>query len=374
MFALRSLGKMVWGSKESPEAYKIDTGVLYEVRPDTRVPRKCLFKDAELVIRRTTVPFNYQLVAVRVFEEGEEDLADNGQALDDERAFLIGAELRFTSATIDNAAGFKWEDASGVPRVYYEFVSDAGSVTAEKRSQFALAVARCAWERQNRESYTAADPEEIDRIVTMVEDEELEQILMNAKIDDEELGAMEQPVPEKNPKKSRQPSGPQLPAPPRKMKAGDITLSVLGGLYIFDPSKTEFVMVAPEVTLAVVNPAKYEYWINVVSDECKYLSQVIDPGMNAVFNHDYRSLIWNYFDANGKAYSFSLVADDDEHYDTMHQGMTRAAYETLNQEPWKKATVSAQDYMLDAYEEDVAMPTAPEEWDGSEGSEEETEE
>ncbi|KAJ1844289.1 Vacuolar import and degradation protein 27 [Coemansia sp. RSA 2703] len=42
--------------------------------------------------------------------------------------------------------------------------------------------------------------------------------------------------------------------------------------------------------------------------------------------------------------------------------MTKAAYETLNREPWSKVSVSSQDYMLDAQEEDIEMMSVPDTW------------
>ncbi|KAJ2470910.1 Vacuolar import and degradation protein 27, partial [Coemansia sp. RSA 2320] len=61
MNALKSLGKLVWGSKDNPEMFKLTSGVLYEVNPVAKVTRKCIFKDAELCIRRTDAEFQYQL-------------------------------------------------------------------------------------------------------------------------------------------------------------------------------------------------------------------------------------------------------------------------------------------------------------------------
>ncbi|KAJ1750097.1 Vacuolar import and degradation protein 27 [Coemansia sp. RSA 1821] len=383
MHALRSLGKLVWGDKQSPEMFKLPSGVLYEERAAAKSGRKCIYKDSELCIRKTSTPFQYQLVAVRALEEGEE-LSDS---LDDERSFLIGTELKFAPTTFEGAHGFKWKDA-GEENVQVEFIADEGTNKAT-RETFAMAVARCAWERKNRRAYTDADEAEVKQLMDQAEDEELERLLDSVKLDDAELeaAAADVPVSPSKPSKPSKPVDPEaaaaaaspvtlprceLPPEPVEMADGEIIVSTLGELYLFDAQTCEFVQVSSEVALTVVQTGKFEYYINVAANDRSFVSQLIDPEMNAVFNHDHGSLIWNYFDA-GRAYSFSLVAVDEKHYEALHQGMTRAAYETLNQEPWAKATVSSQDYILDAYEEDVEMLPEPSTWE-SEGEEEASEE
>ncbi|KAJ2314999.1 Vacuolar import and degradation protein 27 [Coemansia sp. RSA 2611] len=370
MNALRSLGKLVWGGDEGPEQFKLTSGVLYEERAGAKVGRKCVYKDAELCIRKTSAAHQYQLVVVRALEEGE-DLSDS---LDDERSFLIGVELKFAPTTFESNPGFKWKDSGD--SVVYEFIADEG-VNQATRDAFAMAVARCAWERKSRRAYTEADAGEIQQLMEQAEDEELERLLDSVKLDDADLEAAVGDVsPAQLPKTvdpeaaaaSAAPVVPpqwELPAEPAEMADGEVIVSTLGELYLFDARTGEFVQVAKEAALTVVKTDTYTYHMNVASNERSFASQQIEPNMNAVFNHDHGSLIWNYFD-QGRAYSFSLVAADEKHYEALHQGMTRAAYETLNQESWNKANVSSQDYILDAYEEDVDMLPEPEGWESDE--------
>ncbi|KAJ2374061.1 hypothetical protein IW150_003302, partial [Coemansia sp. RSA 2607] len=51
MYSLRSLGKLVWGSKDNPTDAKLASGTFYEIQPGSKVVRKCLYKDSELTIR-----------------------------------------------------------------------------------------------------------------------------------------------------------------------------------------------------------------------------------------------------------------------------------------------------------------------------------
>ncbi|KAJ1814101.1 Vacuolar import and degradation protein 27, partial [Coemansia sp. RSA 2599] len=390
MNTLKSLGKLLWGAKQEPERARIASGVFYQTNPAAKVRRKCLYKDSELTICRTDVKHQFLLIVQQVFDDGEEELED-AEDLDDEHEFLIGEELRFAATLVEGSNGFKWadpEDPEGVAG--YEFViEDPKSDSKVVRDGFALAVAQCVWERKNERSYTQAPEAEIASIVMQVEDEELEKMLNSVAISENELQDMinegksqENPSPEtKSPKtsptgkgkgknkgparqeKHRKPNkyDEHLPAPPKKIAFGDITVSVIGALYLFDFASESFVEVDSSVALSVIETDKYTYFINVIANERDYVTQPIEPSMNAIFNHDHLSLIWNFFE-DGKAYSFSLVASDESHYNALHQGMTKAAYETLNEMPWSKVGVSSQDYLLDAQEEDIDMAAVPENW------------
>ncbi|KAJ2346645.1 Vacuolar import and degradation protein 27, partial [Coemansia sp. RSA 2671] len=372
MNALKSLGKLVWGSKDNPELFKLTSGVLYEVNPAAKVSRKCIFQDAELCIRRTDVQFQYQLVALRVFEEGEDELAasgDDADELDDECAFLIGVELKFMPTVVELAHGFKWVDvAAGDGAIEYEYIVEDATANKATRDAFAMAVARCAWERKARRSYTQAAEADVKAMLAQAEDDQLERMLNSVQINDDDIATAvadldtvdEAPLPAP----AAAPAAHKwvLPAEPKETPTGEVVVSILGEFYMFDAETTVFTQVAAEVALTVIETDQYTYWLNVASDARSYVAQLIEPEMNAVFNHDHHSLIWNYFDENGKAYSFSVVSADDKHYEALHQGMTRAAYETLNREPWHKVNESTQDYLLDAGEEDNDMMDVPEDW------------
>ncbi|KAJ1838917.1 Vacuolar import and degradation protein 27, partial [Coemansia sp. RSA 2703] len=101
MYSLRSLGKLVWGSKDNPTDAKLASGTFYEIQPGSKVVRKCLYKDSELTIRSTDIEHQYQLVVQQVFDDGEEELEGSEELEDDERAFLIGIELRFTTTRVE---------------------------------------------------------------------------------------------------------------------------------------------------------------------------------------------------------------------------------------------------------------------------------
>lgn len=377
MNALRSIGKLVWGGgKDNPELMRLTSGVLYEVDSTSKVSRKCIYKEAQLSIRRTNTDFNYQLAAQRVFEEGEQDLEEDvDEVLDEERAFLIGRELQFAPTVIEGGTqhGFKWVDSLS-PNLQFEYIVDDEVANKATRETFNLLVARCVWERKTCKQYTDQDVDEVQDIVDRHEHEQLDKVLENVHIDDSELdaavNAVEQDAAAEAKAKASAAAATtkaeeykwELPPEPASMAEGDIVVSTLGGLYMFDASTGIFAQVCEEVALTVVKIEDFTYFMNVASDDRVYCSQQIEPSMNAIFNHDHRSLIWNYFDQNERAYSFSVMSAGEKHYEALHQGMAKAAYETLNQEPWHKVSGSSQDYMLNAYEEDVDMLSVPDDW------------
>ncbi|KAJ2636772.1 Vacuolar import and degradation protein 27 [Coemansia sp. RSA 1286] len=389
MNALKSLGRLVWGSQPDPESARLSSGVFYHTNPGAKVARKCLYKDSELSICRTDIKYQFLLIVQQVFADGEEELEDSDD-LDNEHEFLIADELHFTAHVADGFKGFRWvdpDDPSG--RAMYEFIiEDSKSDSKLVRDCFARAVAHCVWERKNERPYTQASEAEINAIVSRVEEEELEKMLNSVSISDTELQAaladaepptaaspdkaddassaaekrkIKSPVTRKEKHKKANKYDKDLPPSPDKIAFGDITVSVIGALYLFDSATESFVEIDSSVALSVIETGKFTYYINVIANDRDYVSQLVEPSMNAIFNHDHLSLIWNYF-TDSRAYSFSLAASDESHYNALHQGMTKAAYETLNKVPWSKVSVSSQDYLLDAHEEDLEMAPVPETW------------
>ncbi|KAJ1942731.1 Vacuolar import and degradation protein 27, partial [Kickxella alabastrina] len=320
-------------SNPSPENLKLTTGVLYELHPPgSKVTRVCLYKDAEISIRRTKIPHQFQLVVQKVIEEGEEP-QDSDDELDDERAFLIDVGLKFINTKYEGHLGFKWRDplsatVGGGFEFIVEYPTDSDKVVRDK---FALAVAKCAWERMHERSYEEGEEAEFQKIVDDAEAEDLENLLNSVTIDESDiLAAVADHKPDLTPVKQQPPL--RKPKEPAALAMGIITVSVIGSLFLFDPHTSEFVLLDKEVALSVVEMSKFTYFINVISNRKNYVSQLVDPDMNAVFNNEHRSLIWNYFDSTG-SYSFSFKAADERHYESLHQGMTKAAYETLSREP-----------------------------------------
>ena len=77
MFALKTFGKLIFGSNGQESMIELPQGQLYLVRPlSPKGYSELIYKDASISIRRTSTEHNFQLVVTRVFEEGEQELPE----------------------------------------------------------------------------------------------------------------------------------------------------------------------------------------------------------------------------------------------------------------------------------------------------------
>lgn len=124
------------------------------------------YRDAVATIRRTSVPFQYQLVITRAYEEGEEQLLEEdaectfmlssllvhlltyeSTSAEDERVFLLDQGLSFRSGILDGDVTFAWRDLSGDPGDMWEFVVNSKSVPKATSGVFEMTVLQCMYER-----------------------------------------------------------------------------------------------------------------------------------------------------------------------------------------------------------------------------------
>ncbi len=187
----------IWSDSSNAELLQLPSGSLYLVRPSSTLKgtRECIYKDAVAAIRRTGTAHNYQLVVVRAYEEGEEQLLDEeaeGEP-DDERVFLIDEQLHFragTTAAPDEeggvGAGAAGEEGGEVPCFIWradpsggstrsvgggeeeedllEFVVDPKQVNNVTRSVFEVTYLQCAFERKFGRSHEDATDEDLDKL------------------------------------------------------------------------------------------------------------------------------------------------------------------------------------------------------------------
>ncbi|KAJ2462696.1 hypothetical protein EV174_007072, partial [Coemansia sp. RSA 2320] len=185
------------------------------------------------------------------------------------------------------AHGFKWVDsACDDGTLEYEYIVEDLSANKPTRDAFAVAVARCAWERKARRPYTQAADSDIKAAIAQAEDEQLEKMLNSVQINDADIDAAVaevdsvvevQPAPavasaaaatstkrraKRAPKAPKAPKW-ELPAEPKETPTGEVVVSILGELYMFDAHTAVFTQVSKEVALTVVETGKFTYWVNV---------------------------------------------------------------------------------------------------------------
>lgn len=399
MFMLKSIFGKIWGDQDNVELIQIPAGALYLVRPSSvKGSRECIYKDAVATIRRTQTEHNYQLVVTRAYDEGEQQLLDEDEESDDERSFLIDQSLDFRTAT--NPEGhptFAWRDLSGVGDSddLLEFVMEDAQVNSVTRSIFEVTFLQCVYERKYNTSHEAASDEDLDKLkykpsstkglypatpaAKPVEQELSEQVAG--------LNVKDEPSPpaastSKTASKSRKPSAsskaqtskpvkPLVPAAPEEnfpiQGAPEILLKTEADLYLYDQSSGLFMSQEKGVTAEIAEAGRFLYWLSISSPSRRWLSQRLDASMNANFASDSLSAVWNYFDQDRHCYSWLLRFRSKEDYDAYQQGFAKLMWETLNEEKWERGVkADDQQYVVDAYEDDVEMSSVEDSEDDAE--------
>ncbi|KAG0149087.1 hypothetical protein CROQUDRAFT_654179 [Cronartium quercuum f. sp. fusiforme G11] len=139
---------------------------------NNKITRECIYLAADVIIRPTSIPFNYQLVASRILAEDEE-LPDNEH--DFEKIFLIDQTIEFSSYPstdeVDHdgtpSTTFGWTDKSSEKSTdRYEFVIDPNDplCSDEQVDRFTEILYRCMWERIHSKDSAEAPEEDLEAL------------------------------------------------------------------------------------------------------------------------------------------------------------------------------------------------------------------
>ncbi|KAJ1678793.1 Vacuolar import and degradation protein 27, partial [Spiromyces aspiralis] len=376
MFSLSNLTKYIWGNSEGSELAVIPSGQFYVLRKASkRAPRQCIYNEAQLAIRRTDVKYQYQLEVARVYYDeaqrpDDSKLTDDDE-LDDEQMFLIDKTLQFRESEYDDKPSFVWCDpankSEGIDEEY-EFVIDSELRSAKlSPGQFLVVFGQCVWERTHRKSNKLATNEEIEGIINeMAADASRSH---GGDRDNSGVDTLAKQVGGLTVAEDTSTPTLEAPDPPATLANGTEIAKSSGMFFIYDPELQGFVLYDDEVEVSVVATGRFQYHLNVVGyhgnkteDARAYnvLSQLIEPNMNATFNHEYLSLIWNYFEPEGRkrAFSLSVKYEDGDMFSQMHLALTKAAFETVNCEKWEEVNEAERIYMLRASDDkmDIVEP------------------
>ncbi|KAJ1914140.1 Vacuolar import and degradation protein 27 [Mycoemilia scoparia] len=346
MFSLSNLVKYIGSGKDAKDAEEvvITSGKFYLIRYKSKVRRLCLFNNAQLAIRKAGVEYQHQLIVSRLYDEGEEP--DSDEEIDDEQIFLADELLKFHRSKYDGKDSFLWNDVQDAHREDYEFVVDDSKKEKISIEDVVKYFAMCAWERRNNRPYNLALEGEIKDIIESMADDtgDLADAINDLSVSVKKGIPEEEGIPEVN-----------LPEAPSDEVKGTLIDDGVGELFIFDPHTSSFVFCEGNTRASVVKTKKFVYWMNVSSEKGPVITQLVEPNMNAIFNHDHTSLIWNYFDTNGLPYSFSIVFEDASNFSALHCALAQAAYETVNQSPWSKVGEAEKNYMLSVNQNNAEM-------------------
>ncbi|KAA8913605.1 VID27 cytoplasmic protein-domain-containing protein [Sphaerosporella brunnea] len=392
MFMLRNLGKLVFGDSSKQDIIQLDQGQLYIVRPHSvKGYSECIFKDAQATIRRTLAPFQYQLVIQRAYEEGEEQLIDDAEDTDDtkdEKTFLLDETLHLRSTVREGHAVFAWRDLSGDPGDLYEFICDP-SVQPSAIQTFEIVSIQCQYERKYRRSHENATEQDLKQFVfpdspippaspvatspaSSVSSPFTASRTMAAPTTPASTRKSPRRAKEASPVPSPAPApSPVVPKAPQAPEATEILCKERAELHMFDLDSNTFLMQDQDVVATVSEVGKWQYWLQIESEDRAWIGQPVIADMNPVFNFEYLSFIFNHYDIeNGSAFSWLLRFKDTETEERFQEGLMRALWEQLNEQKWLKVKEQEREYVLDAFN-DLTMEDAPEEEEFYEAEEDE---
>ena len=326
-------------------------------------------------MRRTGQEFQYQLVIQRVYDEGEEELDDEAEDEDglsqslggdkDEKVFLLDQSLHFRSEIRDDGdMVLAWRDLSGDAGDLYEFVCGQ-SISVDEFRTFEVVAAKCQYERKYRKSSEAATERDLEKFTFT------EQPIPSASptIPSASNGLAQNPLSReltRQPSTSTEEQGPKMIAREKtKVKATptvapkaavhpegtEILTSEAAELHLFDFPTGAFIIQDPKVIATVSEVGKWQYWLQIKSEERDWLGQPVIADINPVFNFDYLSFIFNHYAEDGSAYSWLLRFKTREEEESFQEGLMRALWEQLNETKWLKNKDEERDYVLEAFED-----------------------
>ncbi|KAK7695867.1 hypothetical protein QCA50_000505 [Cerrena zonata] len=371
MNIFRSLIGKVWHDPNAAEVVKISEGQLFLVRSGTvRSDRECIYNDAMLTIRRSNVEHNFQLVATRVFEEGDQELLEDEDETDDERVFLIGEELQYrTGTTIEGEPTFVWRDLEGDVDEFYEFV--AAGTNEPTRAFFETCMYRAMYERKYRRSADNTADSDLNEFVwqpptqkskdkgkgkstrkpSVAEDTTALAASMNqlsvepsTSTTTPEVATAPAPVVmEKKPPVAA--DFPTLIAAPAKLHLWKRE----GGFFVHQDDVIAQIVQMP-------NAGPFDYWLLATAEDARrVLSHKISSDMNERWATKLSSMTWNHLSDSGFQSSWCLMFSGADEFEQFKYAFTRALWETANEYSWEKAKADEQAYIMSSATEDIEM-------------------
>jgi VID27 C-terminal WD40-like domain/VID27 N-terminal region/VID27 PH-like domain len=390
------VGKLIFGDTSKESMIELPQGQLYLVRPlSPKGYSELIFKDAAARIRRTGQEYHYQLVIQRAYEEGEEELGEDedGEEEDsaalgserDEKTFLLDEELHFrTEIRHGGDKILAWRDLSGDPGDLWEFVCD-NSIQASQVEFFELTARQCQYERKYRKSHETASERDLQAF-SFIEEQPIPSASPRSSPVALSPVSMKSPVlpsstprntansalkRERNPTKASKPSPKSnaardeapTKAPPSSNHpaALEILTKEVAELHLFDFPSGSFIIQDVDVVATVSEVGKWQYWLQISSEDKNWLGQPVIADINPVFNFEYLSFIFNHYTEDGSAYSWLLRFKDQDTMTRFQEGLMQALWEQLNKQKWSKTKEDEREYVLEAFQDLTMDDTVPEE-------------
>jgi hypothetical protein len=370
-------------NKSDNVVFSVPHGRLFTTDPSKpRNQEQQIYLDARILIRKTSEAFNYQLVVERNPEEGAENTQNLDELFDEERAFLIDVDMRFSVQKTEDVK-FSWLDltqGNGISFSYLPDVGDRPEVSTAMLDEFVRCVYRAQYERKNHiDAGSVGD----DTLAAFVEQTAAKAAAAAAaaakaaaaatpsKVAGPASGGM---VGTGTPSRAgtdsasgavastpRTPAGAPAPEkvmstpPVRNAPIGSTVVTTTADLYQFDPRVNEFHLRVRSVTVELQKVEQFKFWLYIGTGESGLISQPIEQRMNAVFSQEHLSFVWCYYDDERKVWSWSIRFNDATNESAFREMFGQCMWETLNESSWAKVKQDEQKYILDAYKDDIDM-------------------
>lgn len=296
---------------------------------------------------------------------------------DEERGFLIAADLQFRTGETEGEPALIWRDLEGDVDEFYEFV--ARGANAPTLAFFETCMYRAMYERKYGTSADNTQDSDLQEfiwqcvcLVSMLTREQ-DIILyyrppakkVKGKVSPKTKGSTSsaskvEASPPTNLK--QKPSSPSKAAPSTSQDhsepatSSQSTTTSAGGLpddlppalvsleaelHWFNREKGYFVHQADVIARIVQPPdaAPFNYWLAAYAEEGQVLAHRVSSDMNQRWSGKTNSITWNNESSSGLQTSWCLRFKDEHDLESFQISFTKALWETLNRYPWEKAKV-----------------------------------
>ncbi|KAG2174822.1 hypothetical protein INT43_005884 [Umbelopsis isabellina] len=311
MFAVRGLGKLIFGDGKNMELISLPHGDFYlNTTEDSKTVRELLFSDCQIAIHRTSQEHQYQIMTTRKVDTKNlpEDDPLTHFPVEDEQVFLIDEAIKFKKSATGDAITLTWVDLDNSNEMF-EYVCDV-KVPKYSVEMFETTVYECMYERKFNKSRNEATDQDIEKIKLSQSStgdftlNNLTELMSKSHLETED--AKSKAVAEKSGKKSnKEPAKTALPTDENQE-----LIHSKASLHLFDQSSNAFVPKVEDIDARLVRIGTYK---------CK------------------------------------LVVNLSRHLDDFKETFGRCIFESLNQMPFSKFQKGDQDYIINAFEENTSM-------------------
>ncbi|KAJ3314655.1 hypothetical protein HDV04_005661 [Boothiomyces sp. JEL0838] len=366
MFLLKAVGNLVFGQAEGTEA-SLPSGKLFYLDPSSTESKKLIYTDANIVVKSTSTPFNFELLISK--SEEANNYADEDNELNDfEASFLIDAQLLFKRdhyklvwADIEDESGIcGWEFVvdSTIPgtnvdlfeeAVYYSMLrrqlsKDKDDITPNEYRNFVLAY----------KERVAQSSVGVWKVFTLLIQATPTKAAVNVSpLKPAKVSSPKQPVNLTPPDMSTVQAKVRQMLKPVEVENGEVLIKMDCELWIYDVVSTTFIECFPRVQVELLKSLeedfKYEFVVYV--DGVASIVQELRNDIYPFFDSQQLAFIWNTISENPISWSIKFAKEDVSTYHEFNHWFSNSLYEATNKTLFSKAKKIEQDFIQEMFED-----------------------